>query len=406
MTADVALAAGPTPAGGALLPTRPDKVQAWHRERLAVVYVRQSTGQQVLFHREFDPDPVRAGRPGAGAGVGRRPGAGHRRRPGQVGDDGGGPGWLPALGVGGEPRPRRAHPRRGDVAAGPLQRRLAPAAGAVRALRHAPGRHRRRVRPGGVQRPPPVGLEGDDVRGRAALAAAAPAPGAPQQGAARGAGRRAAHRLRPAAVGGGGARPGRASAARGAARLPRLRAARHAQRAAPAPGAPRGPARRPGARGPDEGRPGVAPPQPHDAPQPPHEPGLRGGLRLRAAPLRPAAGAAGPPPHRPHHPGTGGLGRPAARPPAGLYPLGPVRAQPGAAAANRARADVVGAARHGLALVAGLVRCGRCGPADAGALRPPGRGRVAGDLHLQPAAQRLRRPRSASTWPGHRWSTS
>src|SRR5262249_58469523 len=30
----------------------PEKVQSWHRERLAVVYVRQSTAQQVLDHQE------------------------------------------------------------------------------------------------------------------------------------------------------------------------------------------------------------------------------------------------------------------------------------------------------------------------------------------------------------------
>src|SRR2546430_6308710 len=29
-----------------------DKLHAWHRERLAVVYVRQSTAQQVLDHQE------------------------------------------------------------------------------------------------------------------------------------------------------------------------------------------------------------------------------------------------------------------------------------------------------------------------------------------------------------------
>jgi DNA invertase Pin-like site-specific DNA recombinase len=52
MTADAAVGTRSTSAGGEFLPTRPDKVQVWHRERLAVVYVRQSTGQQVLFHRE------------------------------------------------------------------------------------------------------------------------------------------------------------------------------------------------------------------------------------------------------------------------------------------------------------------------------------------------------------------
>lgn len=32
--------------------TRSEKVQPWHRERLAVVYIRQSTPQQVLDHQE------------------------------------------------------------------------------------------------------------------------------------------------------------------------------------------------------------------------------------------------------------------------------------------------------------------------------------------------------------------
>jgi hypothetical protein len=31
---------------------RTEKLHAWHRERLAVVYVRQSTAQQVLDHQE------------------------------------------------------------------------------------------------------------------------------------------------------------------------------------------------------------------------------------------------------------------------------------------------------------------------------------------------------------------
>src|SRR6266487_2881628 len=31
---------------------RTEKLRAWHRERLAVVYVRQSTAQQVLDHQE------------------------------------------------------------------------------------------------------------------------------------------------------------------------------------------------------------------------------------------------------------------------------------------------------------------------------------------------------------------
>ena len=37
------------PRGAAL---RSEKVSPWHRDRLAVVYVRQSTAQQVLDHQE------------------------------------------------------------------------------------------------------------------------------------------------------------------------------------------------------------------------------------------------------------------------------------------------------------------------------------------------------------------
>src|SRR5215831_21062842 len=36
----------------ALEDMRMEKLHAWHRERLAVVYVRQSTAQQVLDHQE------------------------------------------------------------------------------------------------------------------------------------------------------------------------------------------------------------------------------------------------------------------------------------------------------------------------------------------------------------------
>src|SRR5690349_12753180 len=39
-------------APGAGVPTRPGKIQAWHLERLAIVYVRQSTPQQVSANVE------------------------------------------------------------------------------------------------------------------------------------------------------------------------------------------------------------------------------------------------------------------------------------------------------------------------------------------------------------------
>jgi hypothetical protein len=44
------LAVRPPPAASAELLS--EKVRAWHRDRLAAVYVRQSTAQQVLQHRE------------------------------------------------------------------------------------------------------------------------------------------------------------------------------------------------------------------------------------------------------------------------------------------------------------------------------------------------------------------
>jgi hypothetical protein len=39
-------------AGPASSVETPEKVQPWHRDRLAVVYVRQSTAQQVIVHPE------------------------------------------------------------------------------------------------------------------------------------------------------------------------------------------------------------------------------------------------------------------------------------------------------------------------------------------------------------------
>ncbi len=49
-TAAPRLARHPAAAPGTAL--RTEKVQPWHRDRLAIVYVRQSTPQQVLDHRE------------------------------------------------------------------------------------------------------------------------------------------------------------------------------------------------------------------------------------------------------------------------------------------------------------------------------------------------------------------
>jgi hypothetical protein len=49
MNATTALSKSGLPA---LEDMRTEKLHAWHRERLAVVYVRQSTPQQVLDHQE------------------------------------------------------------------------------------------------------------------------------------------------------------------------------------------------------------------------------------------------------------------------------------------------------------------------------------------------------------------
>ena len=54
------------------------KIQGWHRDRLAVVYVRQSSRQQVAGPRRVDAAAVRADRPGGRAGLACVPGDGDR----------------------------------------------------------------------------------------------------------------------------------------------------------------------------------------------------------------------------------------------------------------------------------------------------------------------------------------
>lgn len=52
MSTDPTTRAGRTSNGSFSWALRSEKIQAWHRDRLAVVYVRQSTPQQVLDHQE------------------------------------------------------------------------------------------------------------------------------------------------------------------------------------------------------------------------------------------------------------------------------------------------------------------------------------------------------------------
>ena len=55
---------------------RSDKLQPWHHDRLALVYVRQSSPQQVLDHQESTR--LQYGLVARGTRVGRRPRAGDR----------------------------------------------------------------------------------------------------------------------------------------------------------------------------------------------------------------------------------------------------------------------------------------------------------------------------------------
>src|SRR5919205_977053 len=115
------------------------KVGDRHLARLAVVYVRQSTRQQVADHGESTR--LQYGLVERAVGLGWP-----ASRVMVIDQD---------LG------------KSGSSAAGRLGRRLVPAAGAVRAGRGAASRRRWGVRPGGVQRPVVAGAQGDDERGRA-----------------------------------------------------------------------------------------------------------------------------------------------------------------------------------------------------------------------------------------------
>jgi hypothetical protein len=54
------------------------KIRGWHRDRLAAVYVRQSSRQQVADHGESTRLQYGLGRPGGRAGLARVPGDGDR----------------------------------------------------------------------------------------------------------------------------------------------------------------------------------------------------------------------------------------------------------------------------------------------------------------------------------------
>ena len=75
------LAACPVIVPAHLLASGAAKVRDHHLDRKAVVYIRQSSPQQVAEHKESTAHAICAGRCGRGTGLGPRPRRDHRRGP-------------------------------------------------------------------------------------------------------------------------------------------------------------------------------------------------------------------------------------------------------------------------------------------------------------------------------------
>src|SRR3984957_13587283 len=121
-----------------------EKISRRHRERLAIVYIRQSTVQQVERHQESTRLQYALVDRAFHLGWGGRASwwsmtilvaRGNDRRPAR----------LSAPGGRSRPRPCWARARRGDVAPGPIGPGLASASGDLRAVRHAYCRRRWRL---------------------------------------------------------------------------------------------------------------------------------------------------------------------------------------------------------------------------------------------------------------------
>ena len=206
-----------------------------------------------------------------------------------------------------------------------------------------------------------LGLKGTMSEAELHLPEAADAGRAAGQGPPRGAGHPAASWVCAPRLGGGGAGPRRAGPDRGAAGVRQVRRAGYAARGAALAGRPRHPAGDPAAVGARHRRVGLAATQPDDAAVHAPQPGVRGDLRLRPPAGRPPPAAAGPP-------STGRVVRAEAewlvllpgRLPAYIS-VEQDHANLARLAANTARAETPGVARAGSALLSGLARCGRCG---------------------------------------------
>ena len=146
-----------------------EKITASHLERMALIYLRQSSMAQVREQHRVDRPPIRPGRRGGPAGVGCVPGGGDRRRPGPVGPLRGEPFRVQGSGRPGVSGRGRRHLRSGGVPTGPILGGPVAPVGAGPPDRHAGHRLRWHLRPGQYQRPSRAGPEEPDVRSRAAL---------------------------------------------------------------------------------------------------------------------------------------------------------------------------------------------------------------------------------------------
>ena len=132
-------------------------------------------------------------------------------------------------------------------------------------------------------------------------------------------------------------------------------------RPAPLPGPPRGPHPGPVEPRPEPGRAGVAAAEPGDAVEPAAPPELRRGLPVRPPAGRPAPQAAGAADHRQADPPAGGVPGADPRPAAGVHHLGPVPVPTRSDSTPTGPGTTARRAATRASLLAGLLRCGRCG---------------------------------------------
>ena len=144
-----------------------------------------------------------------------------------------------------------------------------------------------------------LGLKGTMSEAELHLPEAADAGRQAGQGTAGGAGHRSADRLCAPPLGGGGVGPRGAGPDRGAADLRQVRRARHAARGVALAGRPRRGAGDAAAGWAGHWRVGLAAAQPDDAAEHAAQPRVCGDLRLRPPPGRPSPASAGPAQHRP-----------------------------------------------------------------------------------------------------------